>query len=154
VCSSDLAPNGLPDGTYTLRFLINSILLEAAEVSIGIGQLEIDQLARVGDIQLRGQIVDGDTLGGIEGATFVLITEDFSIADFVWDQEQIYALAITDSNGNFEIDRPLEFDSPYSVYILAEGYLPITQDGFTITPELLEEFGGSPVDMYIPLTRG
>ncbi len=148
------APNGLPDGTYTLRFLINSILLEAAEVSIGIGQLEIDQLARVGDIQLRGQIVDGDTLGGIEGATFVLITEDFSIADFVWDQEQIYALAITDSNGNFEIDRPLEFDSPYSVYILAEGYLPITQDGFTITPELLEEFGGSPVDMYIPLTRG
>ena len=147
------APNGLPDATYTMNLLMNGILLQTAEVSVGIGQLGIDNLATVGDVQLHGQIVDGDTGGGIEGATFVLISEDFSIADFTWSQDQIYALAVTDQNGNFEVDRALEFEAPYSVYILAEGYLPITQDGFAITPELLEEAGGSPIEMFIPMTK-
>lgn len=147
------APQGLPDATYELNLLINGILLQSEQVNIGIGQLEIDELARPGAIQLRGQIVDGATKKGIEGATFVLIKEDFSIADFVWDQEQIYALAVTDRKGNFEIDRSLEIGSPYSVYILAEGYLPITRDGFTFSPEILEEIGGSPVDMYVPMLK-
>jgi hypothetical protein len=147
------APDGLPDATYRLNLLINGILLQTAQVSVGIGQLSIDNLATVGDTQLRGRIVDGDTGQGIQGATFVLISEDFSIADFTWQQEQIYALAITDQNGNFEVDRPLQFDAPYSVYILAEGYLPIAQDGFTVTLETLEDVGGSPLEVYIPLTK-
>jgi hypothetical protein len=75
------------------------------------------------------------------------------VADFTWQQEQIYALAVSDLNGNFEVDRPLEFDSLYSVYILSEGYLPITADGFSITPESLAESGGSPLEMTIPLTK-
>ena len=97
--------------------------------------------------------MDGATGQGVEGATFVLISEDFSVADFAWRQEQIYALAITDQNGNFEVDRPLEFDAPYSVYVLAEGYLPISQDGFAVSQERLEEIGGSPIQMVIPLTK-
>jgi hypothetical protein len=147
------APDGLPDATYTLNLLMNGILLKSATVSVGIGQLNIDNLATVGDTQLQGQIVDGATGQGIEGATFVLISEDFSVADFAWRQEQIYALAITDQNGSFEVDRPLEFDAPYSVYVLAEGYLPISQDGFAVSQERLEEIGGSPIQMYIPLTK-
>ncbi|MEO1644060.1 MAG: trypsin-like peptidase domain-containing protein [Chloroflexota bacterium] len=147
------APEDLPDGTYTLNLLINDILLESAEVSVGIGQLEINRLEEIGGLQLGGQIVDADSGIGIEGATFVLITEDFSIADFVWDAEQVYALAVADRDGRFEIDRPLEFDSPYSVYVIAEGYLPITQDGFLINTENLAEAGGSPLDMLIPLTK-
>ena len=125
------APDGIPDGTYTLNLLINGILLDSAQASVGIGQLEINRLEEIGGLQLGGQIIDADTGDGIAGATFVLITEDFSIADFVWDSEQIYGLAIADANGRFEIDRPLEFDSPYSIYVIAEGYLPITQDGFS-----------------------
>ena len=147
------APGGLPDGTYTLSLLINDILLEVSEVSVGIGQLEIDRLAQTGGVQLRGQIVDAVTGEGIEGATFILISEDFSVADFVWQQEQIYALAITDSNGEFEIDRLLQIDSPYSVLIEIEGYLPVARDAFTFSDETLAEIGGSPVDMYIPMTR-
>lgn len=147
------APGGLPDGSYTLNLSINGILLETADVSVGIGQLPIDRFEQVGGTRLRGRIIDGDTRAGIPGATFVLISEDFSIEDFTWNQEQIYALAITDSNGNFEIDRSLVLDSPYSVYILADGYLPITQDGFAISAERLEEVGGSPIEMLVPLTR-
>jgi len=147
------APGGLPDGNYGLNLLINGILLESAEVTIGIGQLEINRLEETGGTQLQGQIVDADTGDGIEGATFVLISEDFSIADFVWDQEQIFALAVTDSNGQFEIDRSLILEAPYSVFILVEGYLPIKADGFTITPDFLAEEGGSPIEMFIALTQ-
>lgn len=147
------APSGLPDGTYTLNLLINGIRLRTAEVSVGIGQLEIDRLERVGGLSLRGQIVDADTGLGIEGASFVLISEDFSIADFRWDASQVYALAITDREGRFEVDRPLALDAPYSVYIISEGYLPITADGFLIDAEGLAEAGGSPIEMYIPLTK-
>ena len=147
------APDDIPDGTYTLNLIINGILLDTAQVSVGIGQLEINRLEEIGGLQLGGQIIDADSGEGIAGATFVLISEDFSIADFVWDSEQIYALAVADANGRFEIDRPLEFDSPYSVYVVAEGYLPIAQDGFLISVENLEEAGGSPIDMLIPLTK-
>ncbi|MDQ7024787.1 MAG: serine protease [Anaerolineae bacterium] len=147
------ASDGLPDATYTMNLLINGILLETAQVSVGIGQLSIDNLAAVGGIQLRGQVIDGDTQEGIEGVTFVLISEDYSIADFTWQQDQIYALAVTDQNGDFEIDRPLQFEAPYSVYVLVEGYLPITQDGFAITQERFEEVGGNPIEMLIPMTK-
>lgn len=147
------APDGIPDGTYTLRLLMNDLLLETAQVSIGIGQLEINRLEEIGGTQLGGRIIDADTGNGIAGATFVLISEDFSIADFVWDAEQIYALAVADQDGRFEIDRSLELESPYSVYVIAEGYLPITQDGFLIDEENLAEAGGSPIDMTIPLTK-
>lgn len=147
------APDGVPDGTYTMNLIISGVLLESSQVSLGIGQLEINRLEEVGGTQLGGQIVDADSGEGIEGATFILISEDFSIADFVWDAEQIFALAIADRNGRFEIDRPVEFDAPYSVYVIAEGYLPITQDGFLISEENLAEAGGSPIDMFIPLTK-
>ena len=147
------APNGLPDGTYTMNLIINGVLLESAQVSVGIGQLEINRLEQVGGTQLGGSIVDADSGIGIEGATFVLISEDFSIADFTWNDEQIYAYAIADRNGRFEIDRSLELEAPYSIYVIAEGYLPITQDGYLINAENLAEAGGSPIDMYIPLTK-
>jgi len=147
------APDGLPDGTYTLNLIINGVLLETNQVSVGIGQLEINRLEEIGGTQLGGQIVDADSGDGIAGATFILISEDYSVADFVWDAEQIYAMAVADTNGRFEIDRSLELESPYSVYVVAEGYLPITQDGFLINEENLAEAGGSPIDMYIPMTK-
>lgn len=148
-----VSPGGLPDGTYTISLSINDILLEQSQLTVGIGQLEIDRLTQAEGVQLRGQIVDALTGTGIEGATFILITEDFAIADFVYDTEQIYALATTDRNGNFEIERPLQLDSPYSVLIEVEGYLPIEQDGFLITQESLEEVGGSPIEMTIPMMK-
>jgi len=147
------APGGLPDGTYTVSLLINDILLASEEVTVGIGQLPIDRFAQAQGIQLRGQIVDAETGLGIEGATFLLISEDYSVADFTWRRDQLYALAITDRNGRFEIDRPLQFDSPYSVLIEVEGYLPVAADGYEITAETLAEIGGSPIEMLIPLVR-
>lgn len=147
------APGGLPDATYTLNLLVNGVLLASEEASVGIGQLPIDRLEQVGGTRLGGQIIDAETGIGVPGATFVLISEDFSVADFVWDQEQIYGLAVTDEDGNFEIDRPIQLDAPYSVYVLAEGYLPVTGDGYIIDAEILAEQDGGPIEMIVSLTR-
>ncbi|MCB9451828.1 MAG: trypsin-like peptidase domain-containing protein [Anaerolineaceae bacterium] len=143
-------PTSIPDGTYRVEFLINNLPLAAAEAQVGIGQLPIDRFAQAGGVQLRGKILDTDTRQGIPGVTFILISEDFSVSEFVdsWDQNMIYALAVTDENGEFELDRPLQFDAPYSVVIAADGYLPITADGVEITAETK-----LPLDLTIYLTR-
>jgi hypothetical protein len=141
--------SNIPDGTYKLDLLINNVPLASATAQVGIGQLPIDRFATIRGLQLRGRIYDGETGQGVPGVTFVLITEDFSIADFEWRQDQVYATAITDRNGAFQVDRLLEYGSPYSVMIAAKGYLPIAVDGFQVNAET-----PNPLDLVIPLTRG
>jgi len=130
---------GIPDGAYQVDFFLNNVQLSGTSVQVGIGQLPIDRFAQANGVQMRGQILDSNTLEGIPGVTFILISKDFSVDEFtaVWDQRQIYAMAITDSNGYFEIDRPLELttdDNPiaYSALITAEGYLPLSADGLEV----------------------
>ncbi|XWX05003.1 trypsin-like peptidase domain-containing protein [Aggregatilineales bacterium SYSU G02658] len=142
------AAGGIPDGNYTVRLYVNNVLLQSASVSVGIGQLRVDRLATGVGIPLRGRIYDVESGRGIPGVTFILITEDFSIADFTWSQDQIYALAVTDQNGEFIVDRLLQLRSPYSVIISAAGYLTLAVDGF-----LLREDSPNPLIMNIPLTR-
>lgn len=140
---------GVPDGTYRLDLLVNRVQFVSIQSRVGIGQLPIDRFALATGAQMRGQILDFDTGLGIPGVTFVLISEDYSIADFTrdWNQEQVYAIATTDRNGRFEIDRPLQFNVPYSVLITAEGYLPIAADGIEIASE------DNPIDMQIYLSK-
>jgi hypothetical protein len=141
---------GIPDGTYALELYLGPLRLARTEARIGIGQLPIDPFAQTDGIQMRGQILDSDTGAGIPGVSFILISELFSVADFLqrWDNDMVYALATTDRIGRFQIDRPLSFDAPYSVLITADGYLPIEADGVSIAPEDL------PIDLTIYLTRG
>lgn len=142
------APGELPDGTYRLDLSINNFRLATTEVLVGIGQLPIDRFASTEGVQLRGRIIDSDTGEGLPGATLILLSEDFSIEDFEWRQDQIFATALTDREGRFQVDRPLELDVPYSVLIAVEGYLPIAADGITVTQDT-----ENPLDVTIYLTR-
>ncbi len=146
-------PTGLPDGTYAVELLVNNILLARAEARIGIGQLPIDEFARAGGVQLRGQLVDTDTELGIPNVSIIIISEDFSVADFVWDQSQVYATATTDQDGIFEVDRPLQLSTEdvtiaYSMLITAEGYLPVAADGIEV-----DESTTNPLVMTVYLSR-
>ncbi|MBC7870930.1 MAG: trypsin-like peptidase domain-containing protein [Chitinophagaceae bacterium] len=140
--------NGIPDGTYKMEIYINSVRLASVEAQVGIGQLPIDIFAQATGIQLRGRVIDAETTEGISGVTFILISENFSVEDFTWSQDQIYAIATTDSLGQFQIDRLLQFGAPYSVMIAADGYLPISADGFEVDAET-----DNPLEIVIPLTR-
>jgi hypothetical protein len=143
-----ISRGGIPDGTYTVRLYVAGLLVESRTVTVGIGQLRIDRFAVPTGVTLRGRILDYESQTGIEGVTFVLISTDFSVADFRWEQSQIFALAITDRNGNFQIDRPLQYDAPYSVLVSAAGYLPLSVDGFSLSPD-----DPNPLEMLITLVR-
>lgn len=142
------APDLLPDGTYRLELSIDNVVLQSKEIQLGIGQLPIDPFTRAEGVQLRGQVIDSSTREGIADLTVVIISEQFSIADYQALQNQVYALATTDRNGNFQVDRPLQFGAPYSMLIAADGYLPIAADGVVV-----DEESPNPFYMTIYLTR-
>ena len=142
------APSTIPDGTYKMDLFINDVQLASTVAEVGIGQLPIDRFASTEGIQLRGQIVDAATQNGLVNATFIVISEDFAVDEFEWNSEQIVALAISDRNGRFEVDRRLDLDTPYSILIVLEGYLPVSADGFIIDAE-----DGNSIELIIPLTR-
>ena len=128
------SPGGIPDGTYRLDLLIGELPFASTTARVGIGQLPIDRFAQASGTQMRGQVLDGETRVGISGVTVVLISQDFSVSEFTsqWSQDQVYSMAITDSSGNFQIDRLLQPNVPYSVFVVAEGYLPIAADGVEV----------------------
>jgi hypothetical protein len=141
---------GVPDGTYKVDLLIGELIFDTAQARVGIGQLPIDQFSEATGVQLTGQVFDGENRMGIPGVTVVLISENFSVAEFVdqWSQEQVFAMAITDNSGSFQIDRLLQPNVPYSVFVVAEGYLPISADGVEVSS------GMGSINVPIYLTRG
>ncbi len=141
---------GIPDGTYKMELFIGALPFASTEARVGIGQLPIDRFSQASGVQMRGQVLDGATYVGIPGVTVVVISDQFSVSDFTtqWSQDQVYAMAITDSGGNFLIDRLLQPNTPYSVFVVAEGYLPISADNVEVTPDM------DSVDVPIYLTKG
>jgi hypothetical protein len=146
--------DGVPDGTYRLNLFVDQLQFAATQARVGIGQLPIDRFAQPSGVPLRGQIIDSETRAGIPGVSVLLISEDYSVADFLrdWQQEQLYAMAVTDRNGRFEIDRPLQRNVPYSILVIAEGYLPIAADGVRVTDENNPD--NTAFDIQLFLTRG
>lgn len=141
-------PRGVPDGTYEMQLLMNRVPLVSIQVEIGIGQLPLDLFAQAEGVLLRGEIINADTNQGVPDVTVLMLSEEFSVEDYVARRDQVFAMATTDRNGRFQINRPLQYSVPYSVIIMAEGYLPLTADGFTVTNRT-----PNPFDMRIYLAR-
>lgn len=137
-----------PDGNYQLKLLVNNLLLLEQSAVVGIGQLPIDRFAEFQGTILTGKVVDAATQQGIPSLSIVLISEDFDASEFVWNQEQVVALATTDRNGEFQFARPLAFDTPYSIVIEAEGYIPNFADVFDFDPNQPS------ADITIEMVRG
>ena len=138
----------IPDGTWEMQLLINNVLLDSAEVQVGIGRLFVDRLASAEGLRLRGRVVDSQSGDGLEGIQLILLTEDYSIADFEWREEQIFATARSDRNGDFEVQRLLQRNTPYSILVQAEGWLPLAADSYRFGDEAPD-----PIELFIPLTR-
>jgi hypothetical protein len=119
-----------PDGSYKLQLLVKNLKLAEQEAVIGIGQLPIDRLAQYEGAILSGKVIDSATRRGIPSVTIVLISEDYAASEFEWKEDQVFALATTDRNGQFQFARPLAFDTYYSIVIEADGYIPHAADEF------------------------
>lgn len=138
---------GIPDGTYRMELYIQDVLLGSIEVDIGIGQLPIDPFADPGGVSVSGQILNAETGEGIANVSFIVISEDFSVQDYTALIEQVYTMGTTDRFGRFVLERPLQFEAPYSLYITAYGYIPVTADGFEVNDET-----PNPLEMTIYMT--
>lgn len=137
-----------PDGSYQLQLLVNNLLLADAPVTVGIGQLPIDRFAQFTGTVLTGRVIDAATGKGIPNITIVLISEDYAASEFEWKQSQTVDLVTSDRHGVFQFARPLSFDTPYSVVIEADGYIPHAADGFIFRPNQ------PAVDIVIEMVRG
>jgi hypothetical protein len=147
--------NGIPDGTYQMELFLDNVQLASVQAQVGIGQLPIDQFAQASGVQVKGRVLDSSTHTGIPGVTVMLISKDFSVDEFTatWAQNQVFAMAVTDNGGYFEIDQPLELsteDNPvaYSAIIAADGYLPLSADGLEVNEDTQ-----NPLNLTIYLTR-
>ena len=118
------------DGSYKLQLLVNNLKLLEHEVTVGIGQLPIDRLARFEGTILSGRVIDAATGRGIPSITIVLISDLYTASEFLWREDQIYDLATSDRNGDFQFARPLIYDTFYSVVIEADGFIPHAADEF------------------------
>ncbi len=143
-----LSVDSPPDGKYQLQLLVNNLQILAIEGTVGIGQLPIDRLAEYEGALLRGRVLDAATLTGIANVTIVLISEDYSASEFEWKAEQVFATSTTDRNGDFQFARPLAANTPYSVIVAADGYLPLAADSFQF------EADQRAVDITMELVRG
>ena len=137
-----------PDGNYKLQLLVNHLQVLQSEATVGIGQLPIDRLAQLSGTVLSGRVIDAATFAGIPSVSIVLIGEAYSASEFEWLLEQVVDLATTDRNGYFRFARPLAPNTPYSVVIEADGYLPQSADGFQFDPDQPS------ADIRIELVRG
>lgn len=142
------ASNLIPEGRYRLELVVAGITVSSSEFTVGIGQLPIDEISEPSGIQLIGQVVDAETGEGIAGASFILISEDYAIDDWEWVETQVFDRTRSDIQGNFQFDRILQYRTPYSVYVLSRGYLPVTADGFIVT-----DTTSTPLDLYIEMVR-
>ncbi len=137
-----------PAGSYELQLLVNNLLLVDVSATIGIGQLPIDRFAQFDGTVLSGRVIDAATKQGIPNITIVLISEDYAASEFEWKREQVVDLVTSDRNGVFQFPRPLAFDTPYSVVIEADGYIPHAADGFSFAPN------EPSADITIEMVRG
>lgn len=137
-----------PDGSYKLQLLVSNLKLAEQEAVIGIGQLPINRLAQYEGAILSGKVIDAATRRGIPSVTIVLISEDYAASEFEWREDQVFALATTDRNGDFQFARPLAFDTFYSIVIEADGFIPQAADEFKFSPDRPY------ADIEIALVRG
>lgn len=145
-------PN-LPDGTYTFEIEMGGIVIESVQARVGLGQLPIDAFASAEGVQMSGYIRDAETNEGIPGAMFILLLPEFDTTDFVWDETQILALALADSEGYFQLPILLprgttEEPVLYSLVVRADGYLPMAADGIAVT-----DATESPLELNVELNR-
>jgi hypothetical protein len=82
-----------------------------------------------------------------------VLKSEYSIEDFLWDQSQVLGLSLADSEGRFQITEllprgTLEEPLLYSILARAEGYLPVSADGVTVTDRT-----ESPIEINVELSR-
>lgn len=143
----------LPDGEYRLDLYLKGNLVQSGTCTIG-GRTPTKPTpapkkpkAREG-VEVYGRIIDAETGRGIAGAYFVVLKPGVKLADFEWEEEQVYTAAKTDRYGDFSLPDPLIRGESYSMFAVAEGYRPVGSDDIRVRDDV-----ESPLELKIELKR-
>ncbi len=122
----------LPDGSYTLELLVGGVSMGKATAKVGLGQLPLNTFTLTSGVQVQGRVLDAETGKAIPGAMFILLKTDVGTKDFRWEMGDVDAYSITDNQGQFQLTKLLPRGASYNFLVSAQGYLPVTTDGFKI----------------------
>lgn len=139
---------GLPDGAYLLELYVGDKLLQSGEFVIGSGAAQ-----RPGNegVVVIGTVVDANRrTKAIPGATVIFLNPGVRIDQWVKTQKKqdVYATAVTDADGWFQLSNPVQPGETYPVIVVADGYRPVTEQNFTVPAD-----AESPHELTITLVR-
>jgi S1-C subfamily serine protease len=141
--------DGLSEGTYRIEMFIEDRLMSAASVTIGTGAGVLSGEGVTSDaVEITGTVVDALTGEGIPSVGIMVLKTEFDFVDFLWDESQLQSQGISDREGRFALEDPLPRGILYTFLARAEGYLPVTEDGFFVPDE--QE---SPMEIRIEMVR-
>ena len=123
--------NHLPDGSYSVELLVGGVSMGKATAKVGLGQLPVNIFAQVSGVQVQGKVIDAETKQPIVGAALIVLKQNISTKDFTGQMADIDQMALTDSQGQFQLTRLLPRGNTYSVIVRAAGYLPLSTDALT-----------------------
>jgi hypothetical protein len=140
---------GLAEGTYRVELFVEERLMTAASVTLGSGAGALSGEDTSSDtVEVTGRVVDAITGEGVPGAGILVLKTEFDFVDFLWDESQLQSQGISDRAGRFALATPLPRGILYTLLVRAQGYLPVTEDGFFV-PDDQE----SPMDIRVEITQ-
>lgn len=112
---------GVPNGKYRLVVGIGGeIALE--------GEMHVGPMVDESDSEISGQIVDGRTGRGVEGALVIALKPKTSMRRFLQSRSEADVESSTESgrDGKFTLPEQLPKGHAYSMVVAARGYVPLT----------------------------
>lgn len=127
----------LPDGAYHVELYAgpNMPLLTEGDVSVGGGGGQPATPHVHGDVFLYGTIIDGDTNRAIGGAVVGVLMPGVTYDQWSGDEAEVFTWAETDRNGQYALPDPIARDTPYTIFVYAEGYRSKYGDGLVWTAQ-------------------
>ncbi len=135
--------DGLIPGTYTLEVQVGDLAPIGGEIVVGGGGNAAPPSPDATEVIIRGRIISADNGKPIRNAYFAIFQPGVTIDTFE-GEDQVYDVAYADARGVFQMSLPIDVDTPYSILVSYQGYLPIAIDGF-VARDYYE--GGSFLDL-------
>ena len=130
---------GLPNGDYKLELFCNDKLVQS-------GTFRVTERVRqqATGVSVTGVVYDADNQQQvIEGATVYFLQPGVSVSEWSngdFSDSQLYGYGVSNGNGEYQLDTPVEPGQSYSVVVVQDAYQSVTEDNYTISTDATEPY--------------
>jgi hypothetical protein len=129
--------SALGDGEWGIEFYVADELIGDGTVEVGGGNGQGQDGNEL--VAVEGSVVSASSGQPIDGALVFILVPGVTVQEWVdadYPDSDVYTGAETNSRGEFTLADPMERNTEYSVVVVAEGFQPLTVDGFVIGDDL------------------